>query len=245
MKVGRRLAIKLLNASKFALGDRRQPQRAARSTGAASIAAMIARCCAWRSSTRRPTRSRATTTRARCSAPRAFFWWFCDDYLELVKGRRYGEQGADGAASANAALLRRCRCCCGCSRRSCRSSPKRSGRGGRRARFTAPRGRRPARSKPSLLGGYGGRRAGGRARVPVGDRRAVRSAQAAIRSEAAAEGADHQGHGDGRRGVDRPDADRRGRSARGAARAGIRDARRRAARDRRRGLRTAGAARRL
>jgi len=33
------------------------------------------------------------------------FWFFCDNYLELVKSRRYGDHGADLAGSANTALL--------------------------------------------------------------------------------------------------------------------------------------------
>ena len=100
MKVGRRLAIKLLNASKFALD-------VGRAAGRDHRVRSIARCCAtWpRWCARRRGDSRSTTTRARSQRTEAFFWGFCDDYLELVKGaplRRAGTRRLP--ASANAAL---------------------------------------------------------------------------------------------------------------------------------------------
>jgi valyl-tRNA synthetase len=107
MKVGRKLANKLLNASKFVLGIRRsvaaptRRRRASpnRSTGRCSRSSTP-------SSTKRPTRSTTFDYARALERTEAFFWWFCDDYVELVKGRAYGADGEAGAASAQAALAR-------------------------------------------------------------------------------------------------------------------------------------------
>ena len=142
MKVGRRLAVKLLNASKFALAE--LPP-----AGERSPIRSTARCSrAWPPWSREATAElRGLRLRARAaSAPRSFFWWFCDYYLELVKGRRYdpdptvsalGEPRAAPVAVGLPAAVRA---------RSCRSSARRCGRGGRRARCTARPGRTPRRA---------------------------------------------------------------------------------------------------
>ena len=99
MKVGRRLAIKLLNASKFVLVNPgpRGPVTAAVDRGLlTSLAALV------RQSTVDLEQYHYTRV---LEVTESFFWSFCDDYLELVKGRRYGDQGGDLAASANATLL--------------------------------------------------------------------------------------------------------------------------------------------
>jgi valyl-tRNA synthetase len=100
MRVGRRLAIKILNASKFALSA---TESKSGSINASVDRAMIRSLAAL---VTEATEAFEGYDYARVlQRTEAFFWRFCDDYLELVKGRRYGEQGPEGAGSANAALL--------------------------------------------------------------------------------------------------------------------------------------------
>jgi valyl-tRNA synthetase len=99
MRVGRRLAIKLLNASKFVL-SRPDPRGAVTNRldrgMLTNVAALV----------REATGQFEAYDYARAlQLTETFFWSFCDNYLELVKSRRYGDQGAEGAESANASLL--------------------------------------------------------------------------------------------------------------------------------------------
>ena len=95
MKVGRRLAIKLLNASKFVLGKTEPvgPVTEAVDRG------MLQRLAAVTADATRHLDGYDYSAALRDTE--AFFWWFCDDYIELVKRRRAGDDA--GAASANAA----------------------------------------------------------------------------------------------------------------------------------------------
>ncbi|RYV51736.1 valine--tRNA ligase [Pengzhenrongella frigida] len=107
MKIGRRLAIKVLNASKFALtfgGDRglaidpalvTDPLDRAMLAGLADV-------------TDRATAALTAYDHTRAlEVTETFFWAFCDDYLELVKDRAYGGGAIEisaATASARAAL---------------------------------------------------------------------------------------------------------------------------------------------
>src|SRR5690606_13603587 len=98
MKVGRRLAIKLLNASKFVLmkdapvGPVPNPYDLSMLARLRVVLADV---------------SRALDEYDYASTPRAaeaFFWSFCDDYVEMVKRRRMADDDSAGSAIAASRL---------------------------------------------------------------------------------------------------------------------------------------------
>jgi valyl-tRNA synthetase len=98
IKVGRRLAIKILNASRFVLSIEAEPSEVTEPLDRAMLEAM------------RGTIAQATVAldgyehAKALEAIERFFWGFTDDYVELVKQRAYGTHGPEAAGSAVAAL---------------------------------------------------------------------------------------------------------------------------------------------
>ena len=102
MKVGRKLAMKLLNVTKFVLGfgDADESQSPTEPIDIAMLHRLAGVV------------EEATAAFEQYDYARAlertesFFWWFCDDYVELVKTRAYATHSEEGALSARIALRR-------------------------------------------------------------------------------------------------------------------------------------------
>jgi valyl-tRNA synthetase len=99
MKIGRRLATKILNASKFVLLQGSAPAEAVTEPLDKALLAALADVVD------EATKAfEAFNYTKAMEAAEKFFWEFTDDHLELVKDRSYGLAGEPGAASARAAL---------------------------------------------------------------------------------------------------------------------------------------------
>ncbi|MGW5877090.1 valine--tRNA ligase [Nocardiopsis terrae] len=104
MKVGRRLSIKILNASKFVMSVAGENA----TTDAARVTEPLDRAmlAALAEVVEEATAAFAAYDHTRAlERTERFFWDFCDDYLELVKTRAYDTGSAEGASARTALLI--------------------------------------------------------------------------------------------------------------------------------------------
>ncbi|HEY3632897.1 MAG TPA: valine--tRNA ligase [Jatrophihabitantaceae bacterium] len=104
MKIGRRLAIKLLNASKFVLSIVRDGDAVPATAVVNPLDQALLQQLAGVVDEASGALADYDYTRA-LETTEEFFWRFCDNYLELVKDRAYDRDDVRGSASARATLL--------------------------------------------------------------------------------------------------------------------------------------------